>query len=58
MVFLFFIVVKEEIIIYEEIRLVIFGKIGFGKSVIGNSIFGKDYFILIIFGIFIICKCE
>lgn len=39
---------------YEEIWLVIIGKIGLGKSVIGNIIFGKFEFDFMILGILII----
>lgn len=41
----------------EEIRIVFIGKIGFGKSVIGNIIFGKDKFNFFVVGIFVISKC-
>lgn len=39
---------------YEEVWLVIIGKIGLGKSVIGNIIFGIKCFEFFIFGNFII----
>lgn len=58
MSFLSFIAVKEETITHEEIRLVILGKTGSGKSATGNSILGKDYFTSTISGISITRKCE
>lgn len=41
----------------KELRLVLFGKIGLGKSVIVNIIFGKCLFKLIFLGILIIWDC-
>lgn len=41
----------------KEIRIVLVGKIGFGKSVMGNIIFGKKKFKLNVLGLFIIKEC-
>lgn len=41
----------------NEIRFVFIGKIGLGKSVIGNIIFGIKNFKLFVLGLFIIRKC-
>lgn len=41
----------------KEIWFVIIGKIGLGKSVMGNIFFGKVLFKLMFLGIFIICNC-
>lgn len=40
-----------------EIRIVLFGKLGIGKSVIGNIIIGEKSFYLLVFGLFFMRKC-
>lgn len=41
----------------DEIRIVFIGKIGLGKSVIGNIIFGEKLLIFGLLGKFVIIKC-
>lgn len=45
------------ILVFKELRVVLFGKIGLGKSVIGNIIVGEKYFKLFCVGFFVIIKC-
>lgn len=45
------------IIEWDEIRIVFFGRMGNGKSVIGNIILGKKVFKFLVFGLFIIKNC-
>lgn len=42
----------------NEIRIVIFGKMGVGKSVIGNIIFGGKFFKFEFLVLLIIGKCK
>lgn len=42
----------------NEVRIVFFGKIGVGKSVIGNLIFGGKVFKLMVLVFFIISCCS
>lgn len=37
--------------------MVFIGKIGLGKSVMGNIIFGEKKFIFFLFGLFVISSC-
>lgn len=42
----------------EDIRIVFFGKMGMGKSVIGNIIFGKKLFeLFVLLVLLILSKC-
>lgn len=45
---------KEEC---EEIWIVLFGRMGIGKSVLGNIILGENVFKFLFLGFFIIKKC-
>lgn len=53
----FFLKIINFIVGYEEIRIVFFGKMGMGKSVIGNIIFGKMLFELFVLGLLIMSRC-
>lgn len=55
LVFYFFII--ELSYLKNEVRVVFFGKIGSGKSFIGNIIFNKDVFVLVFYGVFVMFKC-
>lgn len=41
----------------KDVRIVVVGKIGIGKSLIGNIIFGGNFFSFGVCGVFIMFEC-